>query len=646
MAPAAIPAHPNIIGQRMIQFSVKRQSKCTFQSKPALSIEFHKKTIHVLGEYLGSIYGSDIIIGLKGLRRILNDMNDDQGLISLMRCSVGKFSILIEDNDNVKVITSPGGSGLFYTRLNDEVYFTNKEKEIYKYGNNDRINDYEVLHLLVSSGALRSPYGTIFENIQAMPGGHIVEIGCDLNIQRKCYLKRNDSEFGNHTGGYTYEKKYSEFVRLLESTCSIIENATDGSKKVVNLSGGVDSAAILRSFVKAGSDVCALTGGKNETVINVSKAICDLAGVENVMIGMDGYPPRSDDEVEFAKYFYSNNISRTPMAFFYKYNTALAEVGYGGADVIHGQNMDSAYVIDGFRPCFGSTGLGYYHRILRTIPKRLRFTKTWMMPLLNDVGSNILSKITKRSQKYSFTPYDYLLSMIAPSYEHVVPLINDPYMPDECSELERGYVRFKEETVLHPIIGTKSEFASDIKNGLSVQYFNHLVRLVKYVRFIQGAIRAKSAEYRSLGLNIHMPSSEGPLLNYFMQYQLNIMDALSPKRMLYRYFKSEYGKNIVSIIKSSNPSLGKRVMRKVRNKYYSGCGNDCNANDCEMFIQLLLSVISPEKSILINSVKSDVLRNYLISLYGYIDGRVFDSRDARYKAAERFASIEMSLQSP
>ncbi|MFX0195105.1 MAG: hypothetical protein ACFFCW_03195 [Candidatus Hodarchaeota archaeon] len=630
----------------MFTISVGKELNVKIKSKEQKHFALREMEVHVFGEVLGAIIEDKIYDKISAIDEIQERAKSVANLLPFMRCAIGKFYLLINDGKRIKIITSPSSTGFFYLEEDGTLIISEDEKEIYRHSSLNKLNDFEVLNMVISHGAIKSPFRTLFDNVRRTVGGHVFSIDGALRIKTENYLMENPDFSSLKSVHLNYEEGYKRFIFLLESCAQIIDKSTADNGKIVMLSGGVDSSSLLKAFLKTCADTSAVTWDKgSKMAILATKEICKLCGARHKIFTNHDFPPESDESLEAVIHFYENNLARSPIALALPLSKYLREKGLEDVQLIHGQNMDSGYVIDGFRPGFGATGMIYHWGILKTIPKRLWFTSAVMKRIAEGRGYFFKVPVFEKTKQFEFNPYDYLLSMVAPAYEHVVPFSNEAFLPSYLEPLAGDYFKYKEETVLHPFIGTRHQFEKNISNGLSLEYFNHLVRVLKYIRFIQGAIRVKTQEYRTAGCNIHLPASEGPVLRFFLRYQLTLLDALFPKRMLYRYFREEYGKSHFHLINDLNDPLSQRLVRKIERTFRPSGEGQPKPKNTSLLLTCFREHTDPKVSILVNQVKNDLIRQHLINIHKCICSGVFPSNGISFVEAERFFCMEIYLRS-
>ena len=614
---------------------IKILSECDYEYSD------ERASVYVIGKLYGAFDGERLYDKSDVIDYITGNIASESRILAMLRNSIGKFVAILKDKNEIKIISSPSSPGYFYIYKEEDIIISDDEKYIYRFSKPDDLNDIEILHMLLSHGGLKSPFKTILNDVQRAIGGQLIVIGPTLKVDSSIYLKKESSQLPLPD---SYESGNEKFVTLLESTAQQIEKATAGRKKSIMLSGGLDSAVLLRCFLKAGSDLNAVAWDKgHDLVLPMANAITELAGSDLVILEQS-WPPASDNELDDVKGFYENTLARSARGGPLPFRRYLQRNGIEPPLIIHGQNMDSGYVVEGFRPPFGS-GYRYSLGILKSVPKRLLFTDKFMDIIINDKELWLKILPVKKSQHFAkFSPYDYLLSMIAPAYEHVVPFWNDDFLPPKLATMAQEYMDYKERTVLTPVVGSRGEFEKHFSNNASLGYFNHLVRIVKYVRFIQGAIRVKENDLENAGCYVNMPSNEGPLLDFFLSYQLSLTDAFFPKRMLYRYFEKEYGEKHLRLINKVKPSYSQRVVNKLRRKKQVS-PNSAKEETMKTLLDFYRQQTKPTDSILVSNIKNTLIRDYLIDIHKSLSNGNIGASKVPIVQIERFVNMELFLKS-
>jgi hypothetical protein len=643
-------------------FSLKLYQSFQFEINTTLFKKFNKGSIeiYIVGKPMGAIVRDRVVYKKDLINLIVDNYNNKKELYNLLRVSVGQFYVLIKTDQEVTIINSPASSGLFYIKKESALMMSDNEEQMYRYSSLDQINEYELLHMIVSKGAIKSPFETIFKDVHSVISGQAVKIDNNLNIDIDTYILQESCEIIKKRNKNKFLDIYDEFVFLMDSTVRIIEKETQGNKKIVLLSGGVDSCSLLAAHKKAGSDIIAATWDKAHGVLlpDLTKEICEIQNVNHIVLKNHLFPPKNKSSLKIADEFYKNVLLRSPTSLGAPLKDILNKYHNQKFHIIHGQNMDSGYVIEGFRPGFGQHHLLYLKDLLKSVCKRYMYTPSMMRRIAKNQKLIYMLPFFSKNKIYGYNPYDYLLSMIAPAYEHIVPLQIDSFFPESLKSLERSYVNYKEKTILKPLIKSKEKLNSRLKKENSQSYFNHLVRIIKYVRFSQGANRVVNKEFNHNRLEVSLPASEGPLLNFFLNYELNFGEVLYPKKMLFKYFKNEYGRSFFNLINyHNNLRLTVKLFFKNKiNKLVSMFNNSSNNNlanslagyyskdDMDILIDYYIEVLNPNKSILINNIKNDCIKKYLTNIYKNFSINKMDIKDVSFAEIERLVSLEVYIK--
>ena len=157
---------------------------------------------------------------------------------------------------------------------------------------------------------------------------------------------------------------------------------------------------------------------------------------------------------------------------------------------------------------------------------------------------------------------DYLISFVSPAHEHVIPF-RDKILPKELKGIEKQYVSYKNNEIIQSIEKFyKINFHNkDSINDASTIEKNHLIRVSKWLRFIQNTHTNYYNLRKTEKINRITLFSEGPLANYFLTYPLSIKDTFFIKRLCFQYFKKNSNSNFVKIAKKFRINIFLIILR-------------------------------------------------------------------------------------
>jgi hypothetical protein len=607
----------------------------------------------VIGKLLGAFDGSRIFDKSEATNCLKAHIHDLSKLLRFMRIVIGKCYVVIASPVEINIICSPSSPGFFYTYAKDGLLISNDEAYIYQYANLEDLSDMEVLNIILSHHAVRSPFTSIFESVKRVIAGQIFRIGRDLSLRQELYIKREATELDTAEQVHDHEENYNQFISNLEATAQVIERNWDGDDKYLLLSGGIDSAVLLTSLLRAGSRIQPLHWPKHPAPQSMAEAICNMLGVELESYSY-GCPHPLETELDRLKSCYESGLGMGA----HWNNGILNQLSYFETKgvksplVISGQNMDSLYAIDTYAADPWAITPRFLIETGRTFPHRLRYTDAFLESIAGNgpLWLKVLP-IAVSEQFKSRTFYDYLLSLILPVYEHVVPLINEELLPRQLSELTEAYVEFRKSRVLIPLIGSPDAIKA-LKEGmdLSVPYMNHLIRMLKWVRFVQ-AVPLNYLNYGRFGNHIRMnPASEGPLSNFFATFQLRVKDAFSVKRFCYRYFQEELGQSYRSVAsdvmdKYRPPLLISAYRKAARHLGKQFPRPPVAAKEVANLFWMFRQLVDPQDSILLPRIQNDVIKDYLATLYQKIYSENYPQfKKSEIMQLERLVNLEVFLR--
>ena len=166
-------------------FNISSDVRLTFPKKPIY--EQRGKRIYLIGDLIGA-YFENKKYGIKDSLSFLTDnLENRDRIISFLRESIGQFDLIIEHSNRIEVISSPSSSGLFYINNMDEIIFSKNEKELYIL-TKQKLNELEVINMVLSHHGLRTPFTTFIEDVKRMIGGQVLTIDKDNRITSHFYF--------------------------------------------------------------------------------------------------------------------------------------------------------------------------------------------------------------------------------------------------------------------------------------------------------------------------------------------------------------------------------------------------------------------------------------------------------------------------
>ncbi len=563
-------------------------------------------------------------------------------LLNHVRRSVGKYYLIIENRDEIVIICSPASPGVFYINTGSSIIISNNEVEVYSHSSPAKLNDMEVLNMLVSHPAYRSPFSSIFKNVDRITGGMILHIKRDFNIRKELFLE--DECLLNRRNHRFDKNKYITFKQTLEKTIELIADGQKNNPKYILLSGGIDSSVLLLGLQKFYDNIQAVHWPMKKRESLVVHELCKKSGVKlnYLNLGWITSKHKSDDvEIDRFRQFYKSALGITlfhPM--FIEIQNYIRSNNLTSPCFFSGQNMEEPYMIQCVLPrgvidTFGYLWLSIKNNLFLKQSLFGRFGHKLLSK--NKFNSMNIGKIgTYKKYCFNFNTYDYMLFCTMPTKGYSIPFEDIYFLPDELHTIMDEFYEFKKNRFLEYAIDQFASF-SRLRGYKNVddKAINSLAKILLYLKYDQNAQLNYWNTGEALEYNIMLPASEGPMLDFFLGYQLSFKDYFLPKRYCYKYFQENFGTGFKSFVHEAI-SKGSYKESPLKKKIF-----DENRN----VLHLFNSLINANDSIILENIENGIIRKYIMGQYKKLEtqeGQKMSKHDIM--ELERLVNLEICLR--
>ena len=525
----------------IVNFSIDSNLHIESDKPFNLSIKKSKYSICILGEIIGAII-DDTLYDDEAVKKYLEDNIEDlKSIQKLVRNSIGSFYLVINDNNKTHLFCSYTSPGLIYTNDDQKIYFSNSEKEMFnRFGNLASLNE-EILLTTITSHQilLRPPFATIFKNISRLPSATSLTIDSDMHEELGIQLISEipDSSYQE----LSIKDGVKRFGFLLESTMKLIVNYYKKNNKNLELafSGGVDSSVLMVALKKTGlkfnSRHFAYNGIDNQEVIIAKKIAKELKTKLFIQ------EKSSDQDIKDIINLSASGLGTTVTPYQLTIDVSSKAFGYNETlHMISGQNADTLYHVDTFSP---NSSTSTPVKFLRTVSK-LKYRILYSDLILSKNKTKWFLRLWPFNVKKNNLNPDlekFLSSVSIPVDEHVVPL--EEQIDQNKSEIEKIIKNNKYRNVFASVrdIFYKSD-NSLLNNPNSLQKLS-IIKIFRWFRTVNNV----PINYHNLqigqDINRVIPFTSGPLANFFLKRSLSLSEMFFVKKILYKYFKNEVGRD-------------------------------------------------------------------------------------------------------
>lgn len=465
----------------------------------------------------------------------LSKVEHIEKFIDVVNSLVGNARFYFKIKDKFFIIFSPNSYPYFFYKIKDELFFSFVESEICGLAakNGEKINPIELFDLLKLHRKELTPYGSLFNNVIKIPYGHLLKIDKKLKLSYKSYFNERTKRI-NHS--------YKNFKRVLELTAKLY---SESEYKLYLLLGGIDSLVIYLAVKNSTKNIipisyCQEGFGSDDggNVRETTRVYEDSFDINVNLIHADRYSPKlrkiRDDICKL-------NSSSCAVWDSYVFYSVMDK--YPSCDnsciFLTGHPFDSVYGITFTKNLFGD---------VKGIIGRYFYSKMYQNRLNGLINSKI-RKLYKNNSKMN-PKKEYVYAQYNPSQyiNHSLPIIKN-HKVCENDQFNKKYLKYKEEKYIK----------SAVPDLASIKNFNgyDLNRTFRILRHYQSGLlhtRNNAARDYYSGYYTSTFPGEGPLFDFFSDFQFGWKDIFFGKRYLHKYFREKTGKSYTKIFLQSNTS--------------------------------------------------------------------------------------------
>lgn len=584
----------------------------------------------IVGRIHGAMTGTEVLPRQAAIDAILA-ASSPEALTGILRQAMGAFAVVWASRG--RIWTAPAHPGLYYRAGGGRFSCAEDPWDLYGPDAAGRLNTLEVVNCLLSHNGMRPPFTTLVDDVRLAPGGMGLTVGADGTVTAASYLMRP----GALTGALwrSDAEGYRRFAHLLESSLGLIGAALPADRPaMLYLSGGIDSSVLLLALVRMGVPLHALYLRMSWPFFGcLGKSLADHWGVPFHALAAPeptGMPAEDVDRMFDLMRRYPGIPVESEL---FALGGFVRDRGLDGSHLISGQNLDSAYVVEGFRLDYASRPLADYRAELsKTRESRQRFAEAGLTALLDQDRATASDSVPMG--------YRFLRAMAVPFHEHVDPGGPAVPVPPLLESVVPEVKAHKEATILGPLLGGPDDYRRMVRNGLTVRDLNHLVRIVKFYRFCQSPIHALKRTRRTVGIEADLIATEGPLLHYFLDFMTGDREVAFPKSMMFDYFRDHHGQDFFDFRDGVVAMLKRRPAHAA-----TPAGPPAPEPPAGDFRARLCQTVDPDQSRLVAAVDNPRVRDFLAGL-----GRLAAREESlmtqvhHRRMVTRFAAMELFLR--
>jgi len=608
-----------------VEFSIVKSSmtiKCS--DGEIYQLEDDKELI-VFGDLIGAIhnrvnYKKEELISFL-IKTIANSESDDKVMSSV----IGPCYVVVSLPDQIDIFASCSSPGLFYHYSDGTYHFSNSEKDMFtKYGDEKNLDEHEMLASIVSHQILlRNPFTTIFKDISRIPGGGSLHITTTKKPSEDLFILDLNAPSKSRVD-------FDEFVFLLESTLNLLLDYYKDQETVLLKSGGIDSAVLLAALGENKIPCVHLPyGGDKDPQISLARDIVEYRG----------FPFRkgsiqNNTDLDRLINLCKSGLGTIPGP---QYLRTSLEVDFNAASKIialSGQNIDTLYHVDTFAPGSIVTGIIKYIRIFKSIKKRVFYSRFFLRKLNLGVFLSIVLSIKRSKHKRSFT--DYLKSICLPAVEHSIPF-SRPKFSSHHGIIEDNFKSCKTKGLFQrfiSIVHSREINLDELSSGGKI----HLIKVLRWCRTIQNVpVNYQNLEFAGTIQRI-IPYTQGPIANFFLHYELSLVEMVKIKELSHRYFEQKFGRSHGYFAAKQQNSLLTYVKQKMKPKK----NQEANYDDA---FKILNQLIDASDTWLGSMFKDNDNHEYIINLYKKLEHHEKHNwKKAQVMEICRFVNLNLLMQ--
>ena len=624
----------------------------------SLKQDARQRQFYISGDILAAFDGTHIHSVQVVVQMIQDNIKDIDAISRIVRTCLGNFYLLVEKDFKQILFCSVQSPGLFYFKQNNYLIISDDELALIKMCKGNGLNEMILLGMFVNFRD-RHPFLSLFKGVRKIVGGQGLSIKKGLELKPFLFIKKAQHEL--------YDKKaqgYQDFVRNFEAVAKIIADTTKGRKKYLSWSAGADSTAFLIAFLKFSREIHPFHSLGKSNELRRTLSISEKFGIDPTYFsfGPDNLNFPTQGIVDLFKKSYRSaydvflfNQLRIPLFNFLQTQPKTSEAG--SRIVFDLNNMDILYSVASWRGSLNDYKLALKGKVrpkdalhgMNASLKNLSYTRFWHRAVTDGRSQRYRLPWSVVLGKGKFTlpnnAYEYLLAMSL--NKKPFPMMPKNILPPELNSLSNEYLRFKADTLLAPMLESNSLLLALKNNEVTPRYLNHLSRVFAYSTIVQGGRSLECGDQRIADFESFDPSSEGPLVDFFLDFQMDTNEALHYKNFEYQYLDNELG---FSFDKLQEQSLELSfVITRAYKKIIKGqATHNSHYNKLKAIFSSVLfkehfkKLLNPKKSLLLANIKNPILKNYIYRVYNdAYQGNINQLTGAR---VEQMVNLELFLK--
>jgi len=614
---------------------------------------------YIFGNLLGAFDGEKILTFHEVIKMLEDTSGKIEEIKKIIRICVGSFYFLVKSDIQINLLCSTQSIGSFYTIKENNIIFCDSEKEIakIKHGDSCSLNEMAVLDVILNPYK-RHPFISIFDDIKRITGGQLLTLERGLIVDISFIVLKNEEDVSN-----SRQRDYEGFVSHYDAVAKIIADGTIDRKKYLFLSGGSDSSAFLAAFLKFNKKILPIHFLEKKNEARMAKIICRQLNIGLLYSELDyaDYNFLSDEDAKLFMNYYQNSYSMPLLHQLIVPSVNFINKDGGEKKIIFDlDSMDSVYSVAAASKGFSLSDL----KLLFTFKVRpkyiwpqiisnlrgLFYSKFWYNQILGKkvLKTKLIMDIILGKNKFLIPNkiIDCLLGMSL-TIGKPIPAIPLSILPDNLSDLQEDYIKYIKTTVVEPFLEYSRLTIKLEKNIIDSKYFNHLLRVFNFVINVQRGRLTEFSWQRGGGYECIDPSAEGPMIDFFMDFQLSLRQALDYKGFEYKYLKDKCNIDLKSMF-HNNPYLETifaRAYKKLKGQktFVSKQENFKIIFKSNFFERNFRKFFNPDESYLLASLKNQLIKNYLFNFYQSAYWGKYDK--INHRVLEVLLNMEIYLRS-
>ena len=376
-----------------------------------LKLNEHK---YIYGEILG-YYNPflDLEMNTEEVIQKITASSEDE-IEELLLYSLGDFFVISQNLDGtISIITSVGyAPGLYYTKTNDKLLFSQYENDIYKAAPSLSLNEDFVFNELYGEPISLLSGKTLFNDVNRIPASSNFTIYKDGSVKFYFYVIPKYKLLDEHS--FDEEEYRKKLHKSIEKTVEIIADYYKDHPLYVFLSDGIDSLSVFFAMLKTGQKFTAINIANFTPLIGMVKEIEKLTknneNINFVSLNTKSVELNNKSDFENTIEYATNNFRignfSSPMQAvinYFKENNITNPIlltGAGFDTIYSGRKTGSSIEV----------GTSFYYAYIKYFLKRFYRSYTYIKLLAYNKYSRILKLV--RDKAIPYDPVNYVSSFV------------------------------------------------------------------------------------------------------------------------------------------------------------------------------------------------------------------------------------------